>query len=325
MAAIRWSVAVGIILLGAVMFITGVNIDTTKLKALLNRKTLWGVAAAYCGQAIVNPLSGFLLTAAFDLDTKTRIGAIVIASAPGGGLSNLFTFLSYGNLELSVVATTLSTVTAFATMPVLLKIYTEVVWDADSLDLPYAQIIVGLLVITLPMVLGIAFKIKCPTQAEKVSKYGILSAGFMVVFLVISTVMDPEKLEIFGSIQGKTIGCGIIFCILGFIFGYLISVAFRLNEADRRAICFEICAQNSPLAISIIDMTYGEDAADYIGFVVVYALVSVRSSISSLEFCAELSLPPSLPLSAWLMSGLSLTSVILNQLGFRLSSQVMRL
>lgn len=76
------------------------------------------------------------------------------------------------------------------------------------------------------------------------------------------------------DVGGVGMLAALCFTIVGFGGGYLMGFLAGLQEADRRAICFEICTQNAPLAISIIDMSFGDDAHDYVGFVGVYVIIS---------------------------------------------------
>nr|CAI5842965.1 unnamed protein product [Callosobruchus analis] len=94
----------------------GAALDWSKLKEILKRPT--GPAIAFCGQFIFQPLVAYGMgKLLFPENPDQQLGLLFTGASPGGGASNLWTLLLGGNVGLSIVATAMSTIAAFAMMP----------------------------------------------------------------------------------------------------------------------------------------------------------------------------------------------------------------
>lgn len=65
------------------------------------------------------PLLGVIASRIFALDPSFQAGLILVSCCPGGVASNLVTFLAAGDVALSVLMTTCSTILAVVATPLL--------------------------------------------------------------------------------------------------------------------------------------------------------------------------------------------------------------
>lgn len=97
-------------LLGVVMFGMGLTLKPSDFKVLFShpKDVLIGTVA----QFLIMPLVAFLLVKAFRLTPELAIGVILVGTCPGGTSSNVMTYLSKGDVALSVGITSASTILA---------------------------------------------------------------------------------------------------------------------------------------------------------------------------------------------------------------------
>mgnify|MGYP000700716970 CR=1 FL=1 len=97
-------------LLGIVMFGMGLTLKPNDFKVVFSRPK--DVIIGCIAQFTVMPLLAFALTKVFQLPAELAIGVILVGTCPGGTSSNVMTYLSKGDVALSVGMTAVSTVLA---------------------------------------------------------------------------------------------------------------------------------------------------------------------------------------------------------------------
>ena len=66
------------------------------------------------------PIVSIIIVKVFHLSDQLALGIIILGCCPGGTASNLVTYLSNGNVALSIVSTFLSTLIAVVLTPTLI-------------------------------------------------------------------------------------------------------------------------------------------------------------------------------------------------------------
>ena len=79
---------------------------------------LVGYAAQYC----LKPALGFVIAKVLALPDALAVGLILVSCCPGGQASNVATFIAHGDVALSVLMTTASTIGAILMTPFLTKV-----------------------------------------------------------------------------------------------------------------------------------------------------------------------------------------------------------
>lgn len=106
--------------LGFLMLCMGLTLSVADFKACARRPApiLVGYVAQYC----IKPVLGFLIAKALSLPDALAVGLILVSCCPGGQASNVATFIAHGDVALSVLMTSASTIGAIVMTPLLTKV-----------------------------------------------------------------------------------------------------------------------------------------------------------------------------------------------------------
>ena len=136
-----------------IMFGIGISLRLADFKNIFNYPK--AIVVGLMGQLILLPIVAFVLALVFSLPAELAVGLIIIALAPGGATSNMFTYLFKGDVSLSVSLTLLTSLITPFSIPLLASLSMFYFMDSNTeFELPVVKTIVQLLVIT---VIPIAF------------------------------------------------------------------------------------------------------------------------------------------------------------------------
>ncbi|XP_068610198.1 hepatic sodium/bile acid cotransporter-like [Brachionichthys hirsutus] len=247
--------AINIILpvsLAVAMVSLGCTMELPKIKHHLMKPK--GVAIALLAQYGVMPLSAFCLAKVFGLTEIDAVVVLICGCSPGGSLSNILALLLQGDMNLSIVMTSCSTLLALGMMPLLLYVYCQGFADLQRF-VPYLDIVVGLILILIPCSIGILINHYRPQNAKIFKR---LSIFIMMVVVVVVAVLT--SIGIGGSIltvlSPTFTAISALMPLIGYSFGYAISSVFRLQHAERRTIAMETGCQNVQLCITILKLAF---------------------------------------------------------------------
>lgn len=138
-----------VIILVSILYINfGAAINISTIGDILRKPV--GPAICFVCQFVMMPLTAYGLGyALFPNAHEMALGLFFTGISPGGGASNMWTLLLGGNINLSIAMTTISTLAAFAMMPLWIFTLGKTIFDRANLGVPYARIssmAVGLLV-----------------------------------------------------------------------------------------------------------------------------------------------------------------------------------
>ncbi|XP_070542072.1 ileal sodium/bile acid cotransporter-like [Ptychodera flava] len=242
-----------ILIIAALIFVMiGMGCTTTVKQIWANLRRPYAIAIGAGCQFIVMPLIGFALAHAFQLDAGFALGALIMSCCPGGTLSNLFCYYSNSDVTLSICMTTLSTVLAIGLMPLNLLIYSRS-WTNESTKVPYTDIMLSLVSILIPGGVGMLIRWKSEKIAAIVEK--VCSAIAMVLVFICLIIQMVTNISLFSNFWKPWI-LALIYPAIGFAFGYVISLIFRLEGPKRRTVGFETGCQNVALALSVINLSF---------------------------------------------------------------------
>ena len=136
------------LLLGIVMFGMGLTLKPEDFKVVFSRPK--DVIIGCIAQFTVMPFLAFILTKIFRLSPELAIGVILVGTCPGGTSSNVMTYLSKGDVALSVGMTAVSTILAPLLTPLLTYLYAGQKVDVNMLSM-FISIVK---VVIVPIILG---------------------------------------------------------------------------------------------------------------------------------------------------------------------------
>jgi len=248
------------ITLAFIMFGVALEIKPENFKTIL--KAPKSAIVGIFSQFLFLPLITFLLTVLLNnwITPTIALGMILVASCPGGNISNFISSLAKGNIALSVSLTAFSTISSLFLTPLnfafwgkmytlyLAKTGTELV---RPLTIPLDQVFITVfLILGIPVLLGILFKWKFPAFTLKIVKpMKIFSILFFSALVVIMFMKNSE--HFLAHIKYIFILVFLHnFSALGI--GYMISSIFKLPAIDKRSITIETGIQNSGLGLVLL-------------------------------------------------------------------------
>jgi bile acid:Na+ symporter, BASS family len=240
--------------------------------------------AVVCGlipQFVLLPLGTWLATLALDLPPNIEAAMILVAACPGGSLSNVITHFGRGNTALSVSISAVASVMALVLTPFnftwMVATNPATAGWLRQLDIDPSGIWWSLLaLLALPMALGLSVAYRFPALTAKIRKpLGNFSLLALLAFIALGLVRERQLLN-------AQIVPQLVIVILhnagGLLLGWLCALAFRVAEADRRAIMIEGGMQNSGLALGIIAVQFNAD----LGMVILASLWGIWHIVSGL-------------------------------------------
>ncbi len=230
-------------LLGIVMFGMGMTLKLSDFKVVFTKPK--AVITGILSQFIIMPLLAWLLCTIFQLPTELAVGVILVGCCPGGTSSNVMTYLSKGDVALSVGMTACTTILAPIVTPALVLLLA-----GQSVDVSYVSMLMSIVqVVLVPIVLGFIINAIAPKIADVFGKVLPL-ISVIAISLIIMAVVSANAAKL------MTVGALIIVVVMlhnlcGYALGYLAGRALGLSRAQMRTLSIEVGMQNSGLATSL--------------------------------------------------------------------------
>jgi len=243
-----------------IMFGLGAGLTPRDFRLSLRRP--WGLIIGWVTQFGFMPLLSYLLVVTllfpfFPLKDVALIalGALLMGSVPAGTTSNIFTYFSKGNLALSVVMTTNSTLWAIVMTPLMIWIYGGALFPPGSdVEIPTRNIVVTLAILLIPVVCGMLIRRYSANTGAVLELMGGFFGLFFIVFLMATWV--PRNWDLLMSTTWNVYVVAIGLGLFGITLAYLFAKALRLHPMNARTVALETGIQNGPLAIAIVLVTF---------------------------------------------------------------------
>ncbi|CAM1324828.1 SLC10A6 (predicted) [Pycnogonum litorale] len=235
-----------------------------------------GICIGLSSQFVIMPLVGFGIAHMLQLEPLQAISLMVLSCTPGGAVSNIFTYLTHGDMDLSLTMTSASTILALGLMPLNLYIYTGA-WTSESLKFPFKNVGISLVMIVIPVICGMLFAYKWPKLSSKVEKY-VNRIGMCIIFVGFIIAMILDYKFIFTSWKVWT--ADYLLTSAATTLGYLLAWILRQKHKICRTIAFETGSQNVPLTINVLLMTFkGKAQSQVVPIPFIYGIAVVTTFI----------------------------------------------
>lgn len=240
-------------LLGLVMFGMGLTLKGEDFREVARHpiRVLIGVLA----QFVIMPGLAWLLCRLLQLPAEIAVGVILVGCCPGGTASNVMTWLSRGDVALSVAITSVTTLLAPLVTPAL-------VWLLASAWLPvsFAAMFLSILqVVLVPIALGLLAQRLLGERTRQVAEVLPLVSVFSIV-VIIAAVVAASQARIAES------GLLIMAVVMlhngfGLSLGYLTGKLTGMPLAQRKALAIEVGMHNSGLGAALANAHFSPLAA----------------------------------------------------------------
>lgn len=245
-----------------IMFGLGAGLTPRDFKLALRRP--YGLIIGLVTQFGIMPLLAYLLVilVLFQLPREyavpVAIGALLMGCVPAGTTSNIFTYFSKGNLALSVIMTTNSTLWALILTPLMLALYGSFIFtESADLQIPITNIVVTLATLLIPVVAGMLVRRFSANIGAVLELLGGFFGLFFIVFLMATWV--PRNWALLTATPWQTYLVAIGLGLFGIAIAYGLARVIRLHPSNARTIGLETGIQNGPLAIAIVLLTFADN------------------------------------------------------------------
>ncbi|MDO5132888.1 MAG: bile acid:sodium symporter family protein [Eubacteriales bacterium] len=196
-------------------------------------------------QFTIMPLLAFLLGKAFSLEAGLLAGVILVGTCPGGTASNVMTYLSKGDVALSVGMTSVNTLLAPFLTPAItyLLLKTTVTVDVVSMFLSIIKVVI------VPIALGFIINGLWGDRTKKAAEVLPLVSVTAIALIVAAVVSHNSERILETGMQ--VFAVVILHNLLGYAVGYVLGLVLGLPLSRKKALAIEIGMQNSGLATSL--------------------------------------------------------------------------
>lgn len=239
--------------LAALMLSMGITLTPADFAKVASRPNATIMQFALCYGMM--PLLALGLGTVFGLDKALLAGLVLVGSINGGQASNLCTYIARGNVALSVLMTTATTLGAIFMTPLLCKSLLGAVVPVDAAGIAKSTI----QVVLAPIMVGMATNKFFPNFVEKILPFapvvGVVSTCLLVASAV-AQVADPImnagiKLQI----------PIILLHLLGGLIGYALPRLTGFGETSSRTMAIETSMKSSAFGFLLAKLHFGDYAA----------------------------------------------------------------
>lgn len=229
------------------------KIDSFKRILLKPKPVIIGVIS----QFLILPAITYVIVSLLSdyITPSVAMGMILVASCPGGNISNFISSMAKGNAALSVSLTAIATLVAIFMTPLnfafwggLYNMHSPLLRPIE-ID-PFQMFQTVFILLGIPLIIGIWFSSKFPIITKKILKpIKILS---IVVFISFVVVAFSNNLDYFLKYIKYIFIIVLIHNVFALLTGFSFASLAKLRRVDRRAITIETGIQNSGLGLVLI-------------------------------------------------------------------------
>ncbi len=217
------------------------------------------VVVGTLGQLVLLPLMTWGLVSTLGLSPVFAAGAMLLAAAPGAGMSNVMTAVAGAHVALSVTLTAISSVLAVVTLPTITGLGMRLFLDEGSdVDVPLGTLVQQMaLYLLLPITLGMVVRARIGQRAQAAVPW--LNRLAIVGIIAISVLSGGSgNLDLpGGSDFALTLGGCVLWTLLAGLIAWGLGALLDLDADDRFALLIEYSARNVALAFIVAVSSFG--------------------------------------------------------------------
>jgi bile acid:Na+ symporter, BASS family len=241
--------------LAFIMFGVALEIKVEHFRQVINRPK--SVLVGFGSQFILLPAVTFLVVKSLGnvISPAVAMGMILVASCPGGNISNFMSSLAKANTALSVSLTAIATLGAIVLTPLNFALWGGLYTSSSDLLQPITIDPIEMfrtvfILLGIPLILGMYFAHKFPKITAKIVKP--LKNISMLIFIGIVIMAFTNNYEYFIKYIGLIFLLVLAHNAVALATGYLAGTIFRLPKPDRRTTTIETGIQNSGLGLVLL-------------------------------------------------------------------------
>jgi len=246
--------------LAFIMFGVALEIKPDNFKKILQNPK--ATIVGFVSQFFFLPAITFIVILLFsNMITPTiALGMILVASCPGGNISNFISSLAKGNIALSVSLTAIATISAIILTPLNFAIWGKLyilAYNVKETHLlqpitidPVEMFKTVFILLGIPLILGMLVNHKFPVFTSKIVKP--LKNLSILLFMAIVIIMFSKNYDYFIAHIFYIFLIVLVHNFIALSTGFSSASIFGLSSYDRRSITIETGIQNSGLALVLL-------------------------------------------------------------------------
>lgn len=262
---------IGPILLFLLMSVVGLELTVDDFRRVAKKPS--AIVGGTLSQILLLPVMTWAIVVVFGLDPAFGAGAVLVAVAPGAGISNILAALARANAALSVTLTAIASVLAVVTLPTIASVGMEVFLDTTTdVDVPVGSLVGQLIFMLLvPITLGMTIRARRPDLADRIGPWvQRLTVVVMGIAVVATVALADEEQMSMGTDPIAFLAAG-VWTLCAMAIGWTTAWMLGLNSADRFTFVIEFGARN--IAVSAIVALSGLGRLDLTFFSGLYAAI----------------------------------------------------
>lgn len=226
--------------LALVMLGMGLTLNVEDFRALLKMPAAVLLGAVL--QYTIMPLTAWGIGRILQLEPELAVGLIIVGCCPGGTASNVIAYLARGNVALSIIMTTVSTLAAVIATPLLCEALAGAYVPVDA----WGLFLTTIQVVLLPVAIGVFCNYRFPNAVKKAADSGPVVSVVAIVFIAGSIVAQSADTVAANALS--LFGAASLLHVFGFLLGYFFTRLFRYDPVISRTVSIEVGMQNGGLA-----------------------------------------------------------------------------
>lgn len=239
--------------LAFIMFGVALQINVKDFRKILTHPK--GVGVGLFSQFVFLPLLTYVLVYCTNPHPSLALGMFLVASCPGGNISNFMSAHARANVPLSVTLTAFSSAFAILLTPLNFMFYaslyrpTQALLQSISVD-GASLLKLQVMMLALPLILGMGFASRFQSGAKALARWvHPLSIGIFVVLVSVAfwgnRGLFVEHFEVFFYWV-------LLHNAIALASGYGLGLVLKLNANSCRTIALETGIQNSGLGLALV-------------------------------------------------------------------------
>ncbi len=233
-----------------IMFGVSLTLKPDSFKPIFHRpKNLF---VGLLSQVVLLPMVTVVLIYLFNPLPGLALGMLLVASCPGGNVSNFFTQQALGNVALSVSLTAIVSVVSGVITPLNFDFWARIYYgESFKISVDYFGIAETIfLSLALPLFIGMFTASRFPVIAKRIVKP--VKTLSVILLATIILLAFYKNFDTFKQYYHYIIFIVFAHNLSALLVGYFTARVFRLPAIDQRTISIETGIQNSALALLII-------------------------------------------------------------------------
>jgi len=231
------------------MFSIGINTSIDDFKVAFARPGVMAMNFVLC--YTIMPVLAYIIAKAIGAEGALLAGMILVGAINGAQASNLCTLIAGGDVALSVLMTTSTTLGCIVMLPLICKLVLGTVVPVDAKGI----VVSTFQVVLMPILVGIGAKALLPNTCKKVAPL-MPVAGVIATVIVVGASVAKTAKAVLGAGLPLQVGC-LALHVLGGVLGYFASKLLGYDVCTCRTVAIETAMKSSGFGFLLASLHFG--------------------------------------------------------------------